>query len=389
MRSFTVAERRNRLAHRHFLGASPDVPTIPELTAEVVGWHATDPATPYLSLWARVPGFAVADLDTEMYQRRSLVKQLAMRRTLWLAPAATLGALQPGASDRVADNERRRLIADVEKSGLATDGARWLDTACTAVLRHLDEHGHASSAGLRAALPELAGTYDPAPGKRWGGATPLAPRVLTVLSVRGDIIRGPNEGAWTTSRHRWVHTGRWLGSDVEVMEAADARAELLRIWLRAFGPATLTDIKWWFGSTLTAVRQALSAIDAAEVDLDGTPGYALPDDLDEMPAPAPWAALLPGLDITTMGWSDRDWYLGGHRAQVFDTNGNAGPTAWWNGRVVGGWCQDADGRVQLQLLEDAGRDARKALARKADDLTDWLGGVRIRPRFPSPLSKVG
>lgn len=49
---------------------------------------------------------------------------------------------------------------------------------------------------------------------------------------------------------------------------------------------------------------------------------------------------VPGLDITTMGWSDRDFYLGAHRAQVFDTNGNAGPTAWWNGRVVGGWYQD-------------------------------------------------
>ena len=388
MRSFTAAERRNRLARRHFLSAGRDVPPIPELTATVVGWHATDPATPYLSLWARVPGFAVADLDTELYQRRSLVKQLAMRRTLWLAPAAMLGALQPGASDRVAENERRRLIADVEKSGLATDGARWLDTACTAIRRHLHEHGHANSAEMRAALPELAGTFDPAPGKRWGGATPLAPRVLTALSVRGDIIRGPNEGSWTTSRHRWVHTGTWLGSDVEVMEAAPARAELLRIWLLAFGPATLTDIKWWFGSTLTAVRLAFPAIDAVEVDLDGTPGYALPDDLDEIPAPEPWAALLPGLDITTMGWSDREWYLGGHRAQVFDTNGNAGPTAWWDGRVVGGWYQDADGRMQLQLLEDPGRDARKALARKADDLTDWLGGVRIRPRFPSPLSKA-
>ena len=212
--------------------------------------------------------------------------------------------MQPGASDRVADNERRRLIADVEKAGVATDGARWLDTACTAVQRHLAEHGHANSAELRAALPELAGTFDPAPGRRWGGATPLAPRVLTTLSVRGDIIRGPNEGSWTTSRPRWVHTGTWLGSDVEVMEAAVARAELLRIWLRAFGPATLTDIKWWFGSTLTAVRQALSAIDAAVVDLDGAPGYALLDDLDEVPAPEPWAALLPGLDITTMGWSD-------------------------------------------------------------------------------------
>ena len=182
MRSFTAAERRNRLAHRHFLSAGRDVPPIPELTATVVGWHATDPATPYLSLWARVPGFAVADLDTELYQRRSLVKQLAMRRTLWLAPAAMLGALQPGASDRVAEqrtppaDRRRREVRRRHRRRPAgwTPHARRYGATC-------DEHGHANSAEMRAALPELAGTFDPAPGKRWGGATPLAPRVLTVL----------------------------------------------------------------------------------------------------------------------------------------------------------------------------------------------------------------
>ena len=173
------------------------------------------------------------------------------------------------------------------------------------------------------------------------------------------------------------------------MEAAPARAELLRIWLRAFGPATLTDIKWWFGSTLTAVRgRHFQPSTPSRWTSTAPPATRCPTTSTRYRTPEPWAALLPGLDVTTMGWSDREWYLGGHRAQVFDTNGNAGPTAWWNGRVVGGWYQDADGRVQLQLLEDPGRDARKALARKADDLTDWLGGVRIRPRFPSPLSKA-
>jgi hypothetical protein len=388
VRSFTIAERRARLAQRQFLAGDQAGVSIPDLTGRLIGWHATDPATPYLSLWARLPGFTVADLDAEIYQRRSLVKQLAMRRTLWLVRAPHLAMLQPGSSDRVADNERRRLIADVEKSGVADDGARWLDTACAEVQRHLTEHGHANSKELRAALPALAGMFDPAPGKRWGGEVPLAPRVLTVLSVRGDILRGPNEGTWTTSRPRWVSTADWLGSAVDTMAADTARTALVTAWLRAFGPATVTDIKWWFGTTLTAVRAALSDGGAVEVDLHGSPGYALPDDLEPTAETAPWAALLPGLDVTTMGWSERDWYLGEHRGEVFDTNGNAGPTAWWNGRVVGGWRQDADARVQLQLLEDPGHDARNALTRKAAQLTEWLDGIRVNPRFPSKLSKL-
>jgi Winged helix DNA-binding domain len=388
VRVFTVAERRGRLARRHFLSADRCHEPLSGITGALVGLHATDPATPYLSLWARSPGFTTADLDRELYERRSLVKHLAMRRTLWVVRADDLAMIQPGASDRVADNERRRLAADAEKAGIAADGQLWLDHACSAVLRYLAEHGAASATALRKALPELAGSYDYAPGKRWGGETPLAPRLLTVLSVRGDIVRGLNDGAWTVSRPRWTSVADWLGNIPEVMPADKARAELVRIWLRAFGPGTIADVKWWFGTTLAVARQALRDVDAVEVDVAGSPGFVLPDDLDPELEVEPWCALLPALDVTTMGWFDRDWYLGDHRGQLFDRSGNAGPTAWWNGRVVGGWIQDADGRVRLQLLEDPGRDGRNALSRRAAELTDWLGGVRISPRFPSTLSKA-
>lgn len=388
MRTFTLAERRNRLARRHFLGADAAAQPITAITAALVGLHATDPATPYLSLWARSPGFVTADLDRELYQARSVVKQLAMRRTLWLVEAAALTTVQSAASHRVSDNEQRRLIADVVKAGVAADGAVWLQRAGAAVLRHLTEYGPTTSTELRAALPELAGSHDPAPGKRWGGAAPLAGRVLTVLSSRGEIVRGPNDGRWTTSRPRWDTAANWLGPAGPRPAPDAARAELIRRWLHAFGPATVEDITWWFGTTRTAVRAALRDVDAVPVDVDGTPGYALPDDLEPEPETEPWAALLPGLDVTTMGWYQRDWYLGEHRSQVFDGYGNAGPTAWWHGRVVGGWRQDADGRVRLQLLEDPGAAARRALQRRADQLTEWLEGVRVNPRFPSPLVKA-
>lgn len=384
VRKFSIAERRNRLARRHFLCTSGSVTRV---TGDLVGLHATDPATPYLSLWGRCRGFTTADLDRLLYQKRSAVKHLAMRRTLWVVNAKDLALVQSAASDRVAENEERRLLADLDKAGVSVDGETWLEQASAAVVRHLLEHGPASSTELRAALPELAGSYDPAPGKRWGGSVPIAPRVLTVLSARGRIVRGPNDGSWTTSRPRWSAFEDWLPATAAPVPEAAARAELTRRWLKTFGPATETDIKWWFGTTLTAVRAALAAVGAVEVDLHGGPGYALADDLGVEPEAPPWCALLPGLDPTTMGWSDRDWYLGAHRGQVFDGNGNAGPTAWWNGRVVGGWCQDDDARVRLQLLEDPGSDARRALQQRADELTAWLGGVRISPRFPSPLSK--
>ncbi|MGE0220734.1 winged helix DNA-binding domain-containing protein [Mycolicibacterium sp.] len=386
MRCFTVDERRSRLARRHFLLPDAAPGSAAALTGALVGLHGTDPATPYLSLWARLPGCTAEAVSAELYRHRRLVKHLAMRRTLWVVRAEDLPLVQSAASDRVAAAETRRLVADAENAGVSADGQAWLAAASAAVHRHLVRTGPCTATELRTALPELAGTYDPAPGRSWGGETHLAPRVLTVMSARGEVVRGPNDGTWTVSRPRWVATNAWLGPTAAV-PGEQARTELVRRWLAAFGPATVTDLKWWFGSTLGWARDGLREVGAVAVDLHGTPGFALPEDLEPEPKAPPWCALLPGLDVTTMGWVDRDWYLDGLHEHVFDRRGNAGPTAWVDGRVVGAWAHGSDGRVQLRLATDVSRTARKALQCKADELTEWLGGVRVRPRFPAPLSK--
>jgi hypothetical protein len=347
--------------------------------------HGTDPATVYLSAWARVGGMSVADMEQALYVDRSIVKQLAMRRTLFVFPRETLSLAQAAAGNRVAAAERRRLIRDVERAGLQADGDRWLATAEREVLAALADGREATSSELRAEIPELEGSISYGEGKSWGGKMSVGPRVLTVLSAAGEVVRGSNAGRWTTSRPRWTALSSWLGDEVAAVEEADGVAGLVEQWLRAFGPGTATDIKWWHGSTLAAVRRALVALDAVEVDLDGQTGYLLPDDLEAVEPIEPWAALLPPLDPTTMGWTEREWYLGPYKAQLFDTAGNAGPTVWWEGRIVGGWRQTESGDVDLQLLEDIGADGRRAVEDEAARLSEWLGGTRVLPRFPSPL----
>ena len=191
--------------------------------------------------------------------------------------------------------------------------------------------------------------------------------VAAALGVDGVLAGG---GDRVLCRRRRAWRGSWSG------------------WLRAFGPGTAADIKWWLGSTVAAVRRALADLEAVEVELDGQTGYLLPDDLEVVEPVAPWAALLPPLDPTTMGWFERDWYLGPYKSLIFDTNGNAGPTMWWDGRIVGGWRQGEDGEVILQPLEDVGTEALAALETEAARLTDWLAGTRFLPRFPSPLFKT-
>lgn len=349
--------------------------------------HATDPATIYLSARARVDGFATTDLDRALYDDRTLIKHLAMRRTLFVFPRKILGAVQSSASKRVADAERRRLIRDVEKAGLFDDGEVWLADASAAVVDALGGGREASSTELREEIPLLEGAIMYGEGKSWGGLAPIGPRVLTVLSADGAIVRGTNQGGWSTSRPRWTSMESWLGAPLDPPDEAKGRADLIEQWLRVFGPGTAADIKWWLGSTVAAVRRALVDLEAVEVDLDGQVGYLMPDDQEDDEANEPWVALLPALDPTTMGWTERDWYLGDYKTQLFDTAGNAGPTIWVEGRIVGGWRQTDSAEVVLDLLEDIGAEAKAALDSEAEQLTDWLEGLKVLPRFPSPLSK--
>jgi hypothetical protein len=388
VRKIDVAERRARLTRRHRLARGHRAAEVEEATRSMVCLHATDPATVYLSAWARTEDMTRTDMDRALYSGRSLVKHLAMRRTLFVFPRECLADAQAGASNRVAEGERKRLVRDVEKAGLRKDGARWLRDASRQVLARLSHGREATSSELREEIPLLEGAIAYGQGKSWGGQMPVGPRVLTTLSAAGRIVRASNAGVWTTSRPRWTSMEGWLGERLERRSEADGVAGLVRRWLGAFGPGTEVDIKWWLGSTVTAVRQALAELEAVEVDLDGRVGYLLPDDLEPEDPVEPWAALLPPLDPTTMGWFERDWYLGPYKDQLFDSNGNAGPTVWWDGRIVGGWRQGEGGEVVLQMLEDVGADGMEAVQHEAARLTEWLGGTKVLARFPSPLSRA-
>ncbi len=214
----------------------------------------------------------------------------------------------------------------------------------------------------------------------------MSTRLLFLLSAEQKVVRGRPKGSWTSSQYRWSPMEAWLPGGVPSMPAAAARAELVRRYLGAFGPATGDDVKWWTGWTVSATKDALAAVGAVEVELAEGAGWMLPDD-EVGDAPGPWVALLPALDPTTMGWRRRMWYLGGHGSLLFDHNGNAGPTVWLDGRIVGGWAQRKSGEVVHELLEDVGGDATAVIQTAADRLEGWLGSVRITPRFPTPLQK--
>lgn len=345
--------------------------------------HATEPASVYLSAFARVQATR-ADIDSALYEERTVVKQLAMRRTLFVFPRELLPAVWGSASARVAAALHTRLVKEVESNGLDPSGQAWVAQTCDAVLGSLSADGPATTVELRERLPPLSKRLELARGKAYGGSFPIAPRLLGTLAASGRILRGSNAGGWYSSRPRWTLAEDWLGEPARRTDPEVGYLALVESWLRTFGPGTEADLVWWLGATKTAVRRSLAELDAVEVGLTGGVGYLLPADLADVPDPAPWAALLPVLDPTTMGWKQRGFYLAAEDVpKLFDSNGNAGTTAWWNGRIVGCWVQDPDGVVVVDLLHDVGSDGARALDTEADRLTVWLAGRRVGTVYPS------
>jgi len=389
MRHIGNEERLARIATRHAFAPGWRAADPVAATEAMTVLHATEPATVYLSMFARVDDLTVEEIDRALYDERSLVKQLAMRRTLFVFPRELLPAAWGSASARVAAQLRPRLARDLEQGGLTDDGAAWLDVACAAVLARLAAGDEVPAQTLREELPELDGRIEMAAGKAYGGNFPVAPRVLSLLGAETQVVRGRNSGHWRTSRPLWTLMSAWLDEVPEPLDARAGYAELVRRWLRTFGPGTAADLQWWLGGTSGAVKHALADVAAVEVSLDGeAAGWVLPDDVDEVEPVEAWAALLPVLDPTVMGWKERGFFLGPHGQALFDANGNAGTTAWWDGRIVGCWVQDESGVVDVHLLEDVPKAGRDALEAEAERLTKWLEGVRVSTVYPSPAMKA-
>ncbi len=385
MRTIGVAERRARLGVRHLL-AKP-APTIDAAAATIVGLHSSDPTSVYLSARARLPRSTRDDLEDALYERRSLVRMLGMRATLFVTTPELAAVIDAACTKAIAATERRRVVRLLEEQGVAADGGAWLDAAIRDTMAALHEHGELAGAQLTKLVPALTTKLRFGSGK-WSAEVGMTTRVVFLLAAQGTIVRGRPRGSWISGQYRWVPTDSWLGAPLPAIPTAEASARLLRAWLAAFGPGTMADIRWWTGWSARQTDTALGALDVEEVGLENdATGFVLADDIAAVRARPRWVAFLPGLDATTMGWKERDWYLGPHGPTLFDRNGNAGPTVWVDGRVIGGWAQRENGDVAYRLLEHVDAATTKKLHAERDRLTAWFGGVRVTPRFRTPLER--
>lgn len=200
-RRFDAAERRARLgsAHRLAVDARADDPV--EVAESLVALHSTDPSTVYLSTLARMRQGDVGTVEQALYEDRTLMRMLAMRRTVFVTTVGTAPVVDAACGRAVAARERRKLLTMLAEAELDTDVEGWLHDVEDSALRLLDAFGEATAAELATGDVRLPAQIVLAKDKHYEGRQSVASRVLFLLAADGRVVRGRPRGSWMSHQY--------------------------------------------------------------------------------------------------------------------------------------------------------------------------------------------
>ena len=117
----------------------------------------------------------------------------------------------------------------------------------------------ASGAQLGAAEPRLRTAILPSTDKKYDVRRTITSQVLALMGAEGRLVRREPLGTWTSRTHTWESSEAWWPGGLGEVPAEEARAALVAAYLRAFGPASETDVAWWTGWARGVTRRALAA----------------------------------------------------------------------------------------------------------------------------------
>ena len=345
MRTLSADQGLAGAVHKHSLTQS--AASIEGLAADLVGLHNTMQPSPYLSVRARHDGFARSQLDELMWGSWQLARLRSMRLTMFIFPRDLL-EVAAAATRRLSENLALRWLAD---SGMTPAEFEHLADAVDDALGD----GPLTSRALR---------------RRLGVPQSIdLPGVVGRMCDIGRLVGGAPPRSWRSSvrqYHRWNDV--LPGVDLHRWKEDDAIRELIRRYIRSYGPVTVDDMSWWTGFTKGRCRVAIGGLDLEEVAVDDWPrplyrttGDLITDD------PADAVKALPPLDPYVQGYRDRVRFLDPDRhGFVYDGGGNSAPTLLHQGRIIGVWQVSDDPELSVRYHLFAKQPASIRRAAEAD-----------------------
>jgi hypothetical protein len=327
---------RQLLLERRRLGVLPAI-------ERLAGMQAQWPPSPYIGLWSRLAGFKRAALERAI-RAGAVMKPTVMRGTLHLITARDYPVFWWALSDM----------------------PTWYDQT------HL-EHAERSLRRMRALAEEAPLVHSEAIALLVadGHEELEARRIFHALRRRAHLLHTPDSALWSGRPSAVFHPY----DEPESMDVLAARAELVRRYLLAFGPASRADIADWSGLRVSDFAPALDVLeplrrfrDESGRELLDLPRAPLP--AAETPAPV---RFLPKWDNTLLAHADRTRVLPEDlRKTVIGKNGDVVQTFLVDGVVAGSWTYDKKGKVTINPFAPLPRAARRDVEDEAARLQAWL-----------------
>jgi len=306
----------------------------------LVGMQAQWPSAPYLGIWSRTTSFRPKTLERELV-KGTVLKANLMRQTLHLVTRRDYALLRAAFSESAHPDQ-------------------WPDPIIVAPsVRALAEAGPVTMAEGLAHLEQVHGLTGIRARRAWHGGR-----------MRAHVLHHHETALW-----RGRPEGRFVAIDEpEPLDPTEARAEMLRRYLAAFGPASRKDMDKWSMMRQPAIKAALARIEPLRrfrdengrelLDFERAP---LPD--PETPAPV---RFLPKWDNVLLAFADRTRVLPEeYRRVVIKSNGDVAQTFLVDGRVAGMWRFEG-GRIALEPFVRLGPSVRREVDDEAERLAAFL-----------------
>src|SRR5258706_1910692 len=357
-----------RLRRHHLLDdPARDAVTI---CRDMCGVQAQVMSAAYLQLWTRNHAITRAEIENALWKSRKLVKTSLMRQTLHLVPtdefSLYIASLKPS---RIA--QALRVMA---RFGIGREEAESVTPMIMDAL---------SSGRLRRSA--FAAAVRPKVSKRARAWMEACWSMIRIPVAEGQICYGQGEG----NQIVFIRVDQWLPMlKPQTISATEAQCTLLRKYLGAYGPATLTDFAHWSGISMQEVKLLGPLLEAELAEIPGgkKPCFLLREDqaiLDRSPAAKPCIRLLPIFDSYLLAHREKDHLLSAqHYKRVYRNQGWISPVVLIDGAIAGVWSHKLQNKKLLVEIDPFGklsRTARAGIEREAESLALFFdSGLDLR-----------
>jgi hypothetical protein len=379
MRIIDVNQVNHFCLGKQHLTDDTKIDNVVQIVDDIAGLHATCPISPYLSIFARSRDFSRADLDEELYIKRTLGKFRSARKTLYVLTKEMIP---------IAYAAMKTMLEDRFEGYIKYQGFTREDYASTAksILEVLQDNGMTAT-DIKKAL----------------GTKANVSAIVNVMCDQGLLIRGEPKGGWNSNTHTYYIFQEYL-PDVNLNQADESTAKklLIKKYIAAFGPVTINDISWWTGFTKREVKKIMENLEDeitnVQIEPLGENHFMLSAEEELLPSinrsSKPIVNFLPPLDSYLMGYKERDRYLKQEHVEfMYDRSGNATSAILVNGRIVGIWdfSEDKEPVVKLFLFENAEKELMKEMSTKALEIGKFMADKECQIKKCDsmvPLAKI-